>query len=53
MITTRSGTWLDEEGIRKAVAEATIDPLEQCALIVETEAKKLTSRGGKLKLLGR
>lgn len=53
MIKTRSSTWLDEEGIRRAVEESTVDPLEQCALIVETEAKVLTSKGGKIKLLGR
>lgn len=52
MIRVRSRTWLDVDGVRRAVAEASIDPLEQCALVVEREAKILTSKGGKITLVG-
>lgn len=42
----KSKTWLDKDGVEKAVKEASIAPMEQAALMVEREAKRSMKAGG-------
>jgi len=46
MITIRSKTWLDARGVRKAVRQASIVPLDRCAMLVERAAKMSMRAGG-------
>ena len=39
-------TWLDAEGVRKTVAAASVSSFTKAANLVETEAKRLLSKGG-------
>ena len=49
MIEFKSETWLDTRGLEEALAEAVIEPLRKCALMVERRAKSSMKRGGKLR----
>ena len=46
MLKFRAKTWLNVKGIRMAVRQGQVGPLERCALLVESEAKKSMSTGG-------
>ena len=48
MIKFKSETWLNASDLRKAVAEATIEPTRLCAISVEREAKASMKQGGKI-----
>ena len=47
MITFKGKSWLDILGVKRAVDEAKIKPLQRCALSVERRAKIITSKGGR------
>jgi hypothetical protein len=49
MITMKCSTWLDAKAVRGAVKEASIEPLNKCALAIEREAKRSMKQGGKSK----
>ena len=46
MIAFRCKTWMAPREVRKAVEEASVDPLHQCALEVESEMKRSMKGGG-------
>jgi len=49
MITFKGKFWLDEQGVKDAVDQATLEPLAACALSVERRAKMITSKGGQIR----
>lgn len=48
MIGWKGKFWLDEKAVLEATRQATIGPLEKCALTVERQAKIITSKGGRI-----
>ena len=48
MIRMKSTTWMDTKAVQAAVHEASLKPLEKCALAVRNEAVKSMKQGGKI-----
>lgn len=46
----RCKTWMNQKKVRAAVREASIEPVEQMASIVEANAKKSMQKGGKTRV---
>jgi HK97 gp10 family phage protein len=45
-LTLKYETWLDAKGVREAVKQASVGPLERCALWVDRKAKRSMKKGG-------